>query len=113
MGLPLPQASGKALLGAQDGGEGGRKYAVLKCHLWTWAQAGGGAGTKEPTHLLDERLLEQGNERIRPWNVDVNLENRSHSPDVTPERLAAHSEERLEHSLALKGQTDRLVTEPS
>lgn len=23
--------------------------------------------------LLDERLLEQGDERVRPWNVDVNL----------------------------------------
>lgn len=29
-------------------------------------------------HLLYKWLLEQWNERIRPWNVNVNLKKRSH-----------------------------------
>lgn len=29
-----------------------------------------------PSYLLDERLLEEGNEWVGPWNVDVYLEER-------------------------------------
>lgn len=58
-----------------------------------------------PTHLLDERLLEQGNERVRPWNVNVNLKNRNHGPDLRQVSKAAHSET-LRTQLSFRG-TDR------
>lgn len=65
-----------------------------------------------PTHLLDERLLEQGNERVRPWNVNVNLKNRNHGPELR-QCLRQRTQKHLEHSLALEGQTDRIWTKPS
>lgn len=59
-----------------------RKYSGPKVPPVDMGTSAEGADSKESSHLLDERLLEQWNERVRPWNVNVNLKNRSHGPHM-------------------------------
>ena len=62
----------------------GWRWGQALTHTDSAAEVCGGWGradsVKQFSHLLYKRLLEQWNERICPWNVNVNLKKRSHYP---------------------------------